>query len=140
MKLTGDCPHCKKAVSYDIDKLTIKQEETEVKNPQASGQITTQIQKPIEEPPKPETKTVIEDFKPNYECPNGNCDVGVHKNKNYKKRPKGKCTNCDQFSKHESGTCPWCKKEEIEAIDPDELDELGIIKPPEIEIEGHDHE
>ena len=139
MKLTGDCPHCKKALAFDVDKLEVKQEKPViVPNASVTGQQTQQIQKEPEV--KEVTKTVIEDFKPNYECPNGNCDVGVHKNKNFKKRPKGKCTNCNQFAKHESGTCPWCKKDEVEPIDPEELDELGIAKPPEEEYEGHDHE
>lgn len=141
MKLTGDCPHCKKSLAFDVDKLDIKQEAPlSVPNASATGQQTQQIEKPKEEPPKLKRETVIEDFKPNYECPNGDCDVGVHKNKNFTKRPKGKCTNCDQFTKHDSGTCPWCKKDEIEPIDSEELDELGIAKPPEQEYEGHDHE
>ena len=48
-----------------------------------------------------------------------------------------KCTNCDQFTKNDKGTCPWCKSTEIEELDPETLDELGIDTPPEIE---HNHE
>jgi len=139
MKITGDCPNCKKEVSIDIEKLEVKQPKAkEIENASTTGQQTQQIQKP-EEKPKPEVKieTVIEDFKPNYECPDGNCDVGVHKNKNFKRRPKGKCTNCNQFTKHEKGICPWCKSTELEELDPEELDELGIMKPNEVE---HEHE
>ena len=140
MKLSGDCPNCKKPISFDVDKLDPKSVKVpELENASVTGQKTQQIEKPPDIIEKEVTKTVIEDFKPNYECPNGDCDVGVHKNKNFKKRPKGKCTNCEQFSKHESGTCPWCKKDEIEAIDPEELDDLGIAKPPEQEHEEHDH-
>lgn len=140
MKLTGDCPNCKKPIAFDVDKLDPKAVKVEeLQNTSVSGQRTQQIEKP-QEPPKPKIETVIEDFKPNYECPNGNCDVGVHKNKNFKKRPKGKCKNCEQFSKHDSGTCPWCKKDEIEPLDPEELDDLGIVKPPEQEHEEHEHE
>lgn len=139
MKITGDCPHCKKEVAIDIEKLEVKQPKpVEIPNASVTGQQIQQIEKPPEV--KEVTKTVIEDFKPNYECPNGNCDVGVHKNKNFKKRPKGKCENCGQFAKHESGTCPWCKKDEIEPIDPEELDDLGISKPTEQEHEEHEHE
>ena len=139
MKLTGDCPNCKKPLAFDVDKLEVKRDlPAAVTNASVTGQQTQQIEKPPEI--KEVAKTVIEDFKPNYECPNGDCDVGVHKNKNFKKRPKGKCKNCDQFAKHESGTCPWCKKDEIEAIDSEELDDLGIARAPEIEHEGHDHE
>jgi len=141
LKLTGDCPNCKKPIAFDVDKLDPKAIKVdELQNPGIAAQQTQLLEKPAEKPPKEITKTVIEDFKPNYECPNGNCDVGVHKNKNFKKRPKGKCTNCNQFAKHDSGTCPWCKKEEIEPIDSDELDDLGISKPPEQEHEEHEHE
>lgn len=138
MKIDFDCPGCKKDLTLDTETLDVsKFQENQVKNAKVS---TTQVvlEKP-EEKPKPEVKieTVIEDFKPNYECPNGNCDIGVHKNKNFKKRPKGKCTNCNQFTKHDKGTCPWCKSTDIEALDPEELDELGIDAPTEQE---HDHE
>ena len=139
MKINGDCPNCKEKVSIDIDKLEIKAPK-ELQNPSTE---TTQvlIEKPKEPEIKIETKTVIEDFKPNYECPNGDCDIGVHKNTNYKKMVKGKCSNCDQFTKHNQGTCPWCKKNDtIEEIDVEELEDLGIIKPEIVEHEGHNHE
>lgn len=139
MKLDFDCPGCKKEITLDTETLDIsKLKDSQVKNVAATTQQTQVLEKP-EEKPKPETKieTVIEDFKPNYECPNGNCDIGVHKNKNFKKRPKGKCTNCNQFTKHDKGTCPWCKSTELETLDPEELDELGIDIPTEQE---HDHE
>ena len=123
MKIIADttCPGCKKEheVEIDIDKLNVTPPSTS-SNAQASGQ--TQV---LEEKPKPEIKieTVIEDFKPNYECPDGNCEVGVHKNKNYKKKPKGKCTNCGQFTKHDKGTCPWCKGTELEELEEIELED-----------------
>ena len=108
MKINGDCPNCKEKVSIDIEKLEIKT----TKELQNASTETTQvlIEKPKEPEIKIETKTVIEDFKPNYECPNGDCDIGVHKNTNYKKMVKGKCSNCDQFTKHNKGVCPWSKK------------------------------
>ena len=139
MKIDFDCPGCKKDLTLDTETLDVsKLQESQVKNATVSPTQQVILEKP-EEKPKPEVKieTVIEDFKPNYECPNGNCDIGVHKNKNFKKRPKGKCTNCNQFTKHDKGTCPWCKSTEIEELDPEELDELGIDTPPEQE---HDHE
>ena len=139
MKINGDCPNCKEKVSIDIDKLEIKAP----KELQNASTETTQvlIEKPKEPEIKIETKTVIEDFKPNYECPNGDCDIGVHKNTNYKKMVKGKCSNCDQFTKHNKGVCPWCKKNDtIEEIDQEELEELGIVKPEIVEHEGHNHE
>jgi len=139
MKLDFDCPGCKKEITLDTETLDIsKLKDSQIKNVAASAQQTQVLEKP-EEKPKPEVKieTVIEDFKPSYECPDGNCDIGVHKNKNFKKRPKGKCTNCNQFTKHDKGTCPWCKSTEIEQLDPEELDELGIDMPAE---QDHDHE
>lgn len=143
MKLTGDatCPGCKKdhKVEFDLEKLDVKPIPSEVSNTSASNQATIQETKP-EVIEKEVVKTVIEDFKPNYECPDGNCDVGVHKNKNYTKKPKGKCTNCGQFTKHDKGTCPWCKGTELEELDNDELEELGIIDPAIDEHEGHNHE
>ena len=136
MKLHGDCPNCKEKVTIDIDKLEVKQPK-ELENVSAETKQVL-IEKPVEKP-KPEIKieTVIEDFKPNYECPDGNCDVGIHKNKNYKQKPKGKCTNCDQFTKNKDGKCPWCKGTDIEELDPEDLEELGISNPPEVE---HNHE
>ena len=139
MKIDFDCPGCKKDLTLDTETLDVsKLQESKVKNATVSPTQQVILEKP-EEKPKPEVKveTVIEDFKPNYECPDGNCDIGVHKNKNFKKRPKGKCTNCNQFTKHDKGTCPWCKSTDIEALDPEELDELGIDTPTEQE---HDHE
>ena len=137
MKITGDCPHCKDKIEIDIDKL-------EVKTPTMDNASTTGTTQVLEtKPPKPEViekeVTVIEDFKPNYECPDGNCDIGVHKNKNYKKKAKGKCTNCDQFTKHAKGTCPWCKGTELEELEENELEELGITEPTN-DHEEHNHE
>lgn len=136
MKIHGDCPNCKEKVSIDIDKL-------EIKAPKSLENANTESQVQIlEKKPEPEIKieTVIEDFKPNYECPDGNCDIGVHKNKNYSKKPKAKCTNCGQFTKHDKGTCPWCKGTELEELDEGELEDLGITDPSIDEHEGHTHE
>lgn len=146
MKLIADttCPGCKKnhEVEIDIDKLDVKTPPSSTTNAQASDQTTQQVEKLIEPEIKIETKTVIEDFKPNYECPDGNCtEGGVHRNKNHTKKVKGKCNNCDQFTKYDKGTCPWCEKNDtIEEIDSEELEELGIKNPLEVEHEEHTHE
>ncbi len=138
MKITGDCPHCKKEVAIDIDKLEMKT--AEIPNASVTGQQTQQIVKTEPEAvEKVIEKKVIEDFKPNYECPDGNCDIGIHKNKNYKTKAKGKCTNCSQFTKYDKGKCPWCKNE-IEPLEPEELEELGIDNPTIEEHEEHEHE
>jgi len=143
MNLEGSttCPHCKKDhdVAFNLDKLDTKATPSQANNASISGTGTILEEKP-KEIEKIVEKTVIEDFKPNYECPNGNCDLGVHKNTNYKKKPKGKCTNCDQFTKHSKGTCPWCKKNDtIEEIDKEELEELGIEEPIIDEHLEHNH-
>ena len=138
MKINGDCPNCKEKVSIDIDKLEIKAPKELQNASTETAQVL--IEKPKEPEIKIETKTVIEDFKPGYECPDGDCEIGIHKNKNYSKRVKGKCTNCDQFTKQEKGKCPWCKKEEIEPIEKEELEDLGIEMPIIDEHEGHTHE
>jgi len=45
-------------------------------------------------------------------------------------RPKGKCSNCDQFSPTKEGKCSWCQeKDSIEEIDKDDLENLGIRLP-----------
>ena len=137
MKLHGDCPNCKEKVTIDIDKLEIKQPK-ELENVSAETKQVL-IEKPVEKPePEIKIETVIEDFKPNYECPDGNCPTGLHKNENYSKKVKGKCTNCDQFTKFDKGQCPWCKKTDtIEEMDPEDLEDLGIENPPEV---VHKHE
>lgn len=139
MKITGDCPNCKEKVSIDIDKLEVKAPKT-LDNPTTDNQTQLLEQKPPEVIEKEVVKTVIEDFKPGYECPDGNCEIGVHKNKNYSKIVKGKCTNCDQFTKHNKGKCPWCKHDEIEPIEKEELEDLGIEMPNIEEHEEHIHE
>lgn len=72
-------------------------------------------------------KNTIQSFIPAYNCPDGNCGE-VHKNRNYRMRPKGKCENCGQFARNETGTCPWCGHDDIEPIEDDELDDLDIPK------------
>jgi len=139
MKIHGDCPNCKEKVVIDIDKLEVKTPKT-LENSTTETQTQLLEQKPPEVIEKEIIKTVIEDFKPGYECPDGNCEIGVHKNKNYSKIVKGKCTNCDQFTKHDKGTCPWCKKDEIEPIEKEELEDLGIEMPNIEEHEEHNHE
>ena len=67
---------------------------------------------------------------PAYNCSSGDCGQ-IHKNPNYKFRPKGKCRNCDQFSKNPSGQCAWCKQNEVEEIDKNQLEDLEIPLPNE---------
>src|SRR5579872_6123371 len=78
------------------------------------------IEKRVEVP-----KITAPEYLPNYTCSQG-CN---HPNKNYKKRPKSKCSNCDQFNKLESGNCVWCGSDDLNPIDKDELNDLGIPSP-----------
>jgi len=71
----------------------------------------------------------MQNFIPNYQCKDGTCGQ-IHQNPRYTSRPKGKCSNCDQFSSTKEGTCSWCKeKDSIEEIDKDDLENLGIRLP-----------
>lgn len=140
MKIDHDCPHCKKGITLDTEKMEVLEVTKQAENPTIQNKTNQVLEKPIEPEIKTEIKTVIEDFKPGYECPDGNCEIGVHKNKNYSKRVKGKCSNCDQFTKHDKGKCPWCKQDQIEPIEQEELEELGIEMPQIDEHEEHIHE
>lgn len=141
MKIDGNCPHCKGEVTLDSEKLEYQKKiDAEIQNSRVVTAGNNQI---LEQKPSivEKIKEVLPSFMPAGRCANGNCDVGVHKNPNYKKKIKGKCTNCNQFSGHKDGECPWCrKKEAIEEIDEEELEDLGIPNPPENEHEGHNHE
>ena len=138
MKISGDCPNCKEKVSIDIDKL-------EMKAPKELQNASTETNQVLLEKPKPEIKEVIKIEKvapsdsPFYTCSDGNCEMdGLHKNKNYTKRPKEKCKNCESLNG--SKKCKNCgnkDENEFETLEAEELDDLGIPEPLEKE---HTHE
>ena len=105
------CPNCSQQIG--IDDSVAERENIELRN--QVNQLTKE-------------SLAIPRHMPNYHCPDGNCDI-THPNPKYEKRPKGKCSNCEQFSSEKSGICPWCKKNEIEEIDKDDLEDLGIKLP-----------
>ena len=70
---------------------------------------------------------VVPSWQPNFICKGPNCNT--KKNPAYTSRPKGICSNCGQFTKEAYGTCIWCQSKEIEELDNDKLDELGIPTP-----------
>lgn len=70
----------------------------------------------------------IQSFVPGFRCKDGTCSE-IHPNPRYTTRPKSKCRNCDQFSVKKEGKCPWCKQDELEEIDKDELTNLDIELP-----------
>ena len=85
-------------------------------------QATSQVQ--LE---KPDIIEKIPSHLPKYKC--RTCDT-YHENKTFK-RPKGKCENCGQFAQEDKGHCPTCAEGELEPIDDEELDDLGIPKSKE---------
>ena len=70
---------------------------------------------------------VVPSWQPNYICKGPNCNT--KKNPSYSARPKGVCSNCGQFTKEAFGTCIWCQSKDIEEIDEDKLNDLGIPTP-----------
>jgi hypothetical protein len=74
---------------------------------------------------------VVPSWQPNFICKGPNCNT--KKNPAYAQRPNGKCSNCGQFTKESFGTCIWCNSKEIEELDPEELDNLGIPTPEQNE-------
>lgn len=105
-----NCPGCKQQIAIDDSPQQIE-----------LNQIKNEIEELKKIPKMPA-------FIPGYRCVGADCNQ-VHKNPNYTKRPKAKCRNCDQFSLKIEGNCPWCKQDELEEIDEDELKDKGIDLP-----------
>ena len=101
-------------------------QELQITSPNNSQQL-------IQQEPKKEIKEieklikVVPSWMPNYICKGPNCNT--KKNPAYTSAPKGKCSNCGQFTKEAFGTCIWCQSKEIEQLDEDELNNLGIPSP-----------
>jgi len=132
------CPHCKKDFESEKD-LEGPFENFEIKKHKGSiEKITTEkTQEPeVKEVIKEVTKTQTPPHIPSFKCKDGNCGL-MHKNPNYTKQIKGKCTNCGQFTSNTDSECPFCNKKEYDEIDEDELKELGIPEPLGKDI--HDH-
>ncbi len=105
------CPGCNQQIAIDDSPQQIEANQLRIELEEAKKQ------------PK------IQSFIPNYQCKDGTCGQ-IHQNPRYTSRPKGKCSNCDQFSSTKEGTCSWCKQEDsIEEIDKDDLENLGIRLP-----------
>ena len=138
MKITGECPHCKKEATIDIDDIKMNIPET----PKFQNPTGTQTGGTIQEL-KPEIKEVIKEkpvpqnIQPAYKCKDGNCGQ-IHKNPNHTAKIKGKCSNCGQFTDDPNSPCVWCNEKDIEELDEDELNELGIPEPKE--AVPHEHE
>lgn len=96
------------------------------------------------EAPRIEKEVIYPSFMPGEYCPDGNCALGgVHKNKNYKRKPAKACRNCSQIAPKQAGRCAWCGQDDFEPLDEDNLAKLGIKMPPDDEENqhhGHDHD
>lgn len=94
--------------------------------------VEVPVEKIIKVPQPYPVEKIVEkrhEVAPNY-LPSYNCSQGcTHQNKNYSKRVKSKCYNCDQFNKNETGKCSWCGSTDLNPIDKDELTDLGIPLP-----------
>ena len=70
---------------------------------------------------------VVPSWQPSFICKGPNCNT--KKNPAYTSRPRGVCANCGQFTKEAFGTCIWCESKDIEELDIDKLNDLGIPTP-----------
>lgn len=147
-----DCPHCKGKIDLEIErkpaKVKLVDSHTEIPSAELESMIDRVLEKrtpkkEIEAPEvkKPKAEVVAPNFMPRFRCPDGNCEIGNHKNKNYKSKPAKKCTNCDQFAPKTAKKCLWCDKEDFDDLDDDDLEGLGIPLPSIAEHEhSHDQE
>ena len=105
-----NCPGCRQQIAIDDSPQQVE-----------LNQLRSELEQ-LKKIPK------MASYIPAYNCVNGDCGQ-IHKNPNYRFMPKGKCRECDQFSKNSSGKCVWCKQDEVEEIDQDELTDRGIDLP-----------
>ena len=119
---------CEQDLELEIDVPEIKpvvsrQAEVEIKGFNQVQESKPQIvEKEIEKLIK-----VVPSWQPNFICKGPNCNT--KKNPAYTSRPKGVCANCGQFTKESFGTCIWCESKDIEELDNDKLNDLGIPTP-----------
>jgi len=136
-KITGDCPHCKKQVELDQEKLEFVKREAEKNRLNNVSSSQTQILE------KPEVKEVIKEkiiqlppsFMPTYKCKDGKCGK-MHPNDYYTEPPTQKCDGCDQFAGADTKVCPWCEKKDFSEVTQEDRNDLGIPEP----IYHHEHE
>jgi len=136
MKLVQEtkCPHCKKDIEMETDIDNLKIDDKKVKT---NSTVQPEPDKPeVTEVIKEVTKTQTPAHIPSFKCKDGNCGL-MHKNPNYTKKIKGKCTNCGQFTANTDSECPFCNQKEYDEINEDDLKDLGIPEPLDKDI--HDH-
>ena len=134
------CPHCKKDFDSQHELENLEPAFAKGKIQEIESNAPQQLQQEIKEVIKEVEKTVSPDDSPYFECSNGDCGEKMHRNPNYKRRPKEKCKNCDSLNG--SKNCKNCGNqdgEEFETLEKEELDELKIPEPKEVEhTHGHD--
>ncbi|MDA1136908.1 MAG: hypothetical protein O2916_11780 [Proteobacteria bacterium] len=119
---------CEQDLELEIDVPEIKPvvsrlPEVEIKGFNNNQELKPQIvEKEIEKIVK-----VVPSWQPSFICKGPNCNT--KKNPAYTSRPRGVCANCGQFTKEAFGTCIWCESKDIEEIDIDKLNDLGIPTP-----------
>ncbi len=141
MKLDFDCPHCKKDITLDSEKMKVTNQPLTVDTATAQSQqiITTEVKA------EPEIKEVIKEVVkipshiPKFKCKNGDCGK-MHENEDYTSKITAKCENCGQFTANTSDPCPFCNKTDYEDLDEDELNDLGIPQPNEGDKHSHSAE
>ena len=134
MKLDFDCPHCKKDITLDSEKLDIIDPAKPVDNATVA-QSAQVLEKPAEIKEVIKEVVKIPSHIPKFKCKNGNCGK-MHENEDYTAKITGKCTNCGQFTANVNDPCPFCNKKDYDDLDEDELEDLGIPQPNEVK---HDH-
>jgi len=105
-----NCPGCNQQIAIDDSPQV-----------QENNKLRQEVER-LEKIPK------IPSFIPNFQCKDGNCGE-PHQSSRYSKVPKGKCRNCDQFSSSSDGVCSWCKSDDFDEIDEDDLKDLNIRLP-----------
>ena len=119
---------CEQDLELEIDVPEIKPIVSRLAEVEIKGFNQVQESKPqIVEKEIEKLIKVVPSWQPNFICKGPNCNT--KKNPAYTSRPKGVCANCGQFTKEAFGTCIWCESKDIEELDNDKLNDLGIPTP-----------
>ena len=119
---------CEQDLELEIDVPEIKPIVSRLAEVEIKGFNQVQESKPqIVEKEIEKIVKVVPSWQPSFICKGPNCNT--KKNPAYTSRPRGVCANCGQFTKEAFGTCIWCESKDIEELDIDKLNDLGIPTP-----------
>ena len=119
---------CEQDLELEIDVPEIKPIVSRLAEVEIKGFNQVQESKPqIVEKEIEKLIKVVPSWQPNFICKGPNCNT--KKNPAYTSRPKGVCANCGQFTKESFGTCIWCESKDIEELDNDKINDIGIPTP-----------